>query len=133
METLNETGNRCLQLIYAYHHHIDMGRATAGIDCFSGAAEFEAHDKIYTGHNEILEFLRNRKSQTDRSTVHVITGPRFSYLDDKKEIVVAAIAMINLRDDRGTYRCDRALDMVHRFRKFGDNWLIVSRRSIALT
>ncbi|KPI23375.1 hypothetical protein OV320_0890 [Actinobacteria bacterium OV320] len=42
----DDAGSRCLALVVGYHHDIDTGRATAGIDVFTDDAELEAHGKV---------------------------------------------------------------------------------------
>lgn len=68
----DEAGSHCLALVVGYHHDIDAGRATAGIDVCADDAELEAHGKVFRGRGEILDFLRARETDTARRTVHVL-------------------------------------------------------------
>lgn len=128
MEDLYALGVRCLERVIAYHYDIDRGAATNGIANFADDAVFEAHGELHEGRGAIMEFLKHREGQSDRKTVHVITGPRFSRTVDNG-IEVGAIALINVQGTDGQYACSRVLDMVHRFVETPDGWLIKSRRS----
>ncbi|MFI6703018.1 hypothetical protein ACIBJC_29445 [Streptomyces sp. NPDC050509] len=68
----DDAGSNCPALVFGYHHDIDRGWATAGIDVFADDAAFEAHGRALRGRSEILDFLRAREADTPRQTVHVL-------------------------------------------------------------
>ncbi|MBN9035922.1 MAG: nuclear transport factor 2 family protein [Rhizobiales bacterium] len=128
MEDLYALGAKCFDRICAYHYDIDRGAATKGIVHFTDDAVFEAQGKRYEGRDGVMSFLTNREAQTDRHTVHVITGPRFSRGDDGS-LLVGTIILISVRDAEGQYTISKAVDTVHRFVETRDGWLIASRLS----
>lgn len=128
MDDLYALGARCLERVIAYHYDIDRGAATNGLAHFAEDAVFEAHGQRYVGREGIMAFLKHREAQTERQTVHVITGPRFSRAEDGS-IFIGALALINVRNVEGQYTVNRVLDMVHRFAETTEGWLIAERRS----
>lgn len=128
----DDAGSHCLALVVGYHHDIDRGPATAGIDVFADGAEFQAHGRVFRGRSGILDFLRAREADTARQTVHIPAdeltttqagGPH------GKSVQVQALILLHVRRPDGAHVLDRVLDTAHQIRRTGGKWRITRRTS----
>ncbi|MGC4897489.1 nuclear transport factor 2 family protein [Micromonospora sp. DT31] len=114
--------------VLTYHRHIDAGTASAGIDCFTEDATFEARGERLQGKAEIAGFLAHRQGQTDRHTVHTITNPLVTGTAERA--VVTAFVLLHVRQPDASYRLERVLDTVHELvPDDAGRWRVAVRRS----
>ena len=115
-------------LVLAYHRAIDTGRATAGTQCFTEDALFQAKGVELVGREAIAGFFADREAQTDRHTVHVVANASVVRAQSD-EIELSALILLHVRQANGGYVLERVLDTTHVVTRGPSGWQIHRRYS----
>lgn len=115
-----------LDVVHAFHRHIDRGQATRGISLVAEDADFTIRGQRMQGRAAVADFLARREAQADRHTVHVI-GSSIVSPAPGGALTVESLLLMHTRDAEGALRLDQVFEIVHTLVVHEGSWQIRDR------